>query len=78
MEDYKKIYRDFISEYIKDHSPFKIREQVRVRMFHSQKEYEITRIVVDSEGDFNYEVTSPRSYSTLPTLFKAKNLEKNG
>ena len=76
MEHYTKIYRDFIKEYIRDHSPFQLKDQVRVTTFHSKNEYQITKIVVDSIGEFNYEVTSPRTHSTLPNLFKAKNLEK--
>lgn len=76
MEHYTKIYKEFIAEYIKNHSPFRLKELVRIVMFHSKNEYEITRIVVDSDGEFNYEVSSPRSHSTLPSLFKAKSLEK--
>lgn len=76
MEHYTKIYNDFIREYIRDHSPFQLKDQVRVTTFHSKNEYEITKIVVDSAGEFNYEVTSPRTHSTLPNLFKAESLER--
>ena len=76
MEHHTKIFNDFIREYIRNHSPFQLKDQVRVTTFHSNKEYEITKIVVDSMGEFNYEVTSPRTHSTLPSLFSAKSIER--
>jgi hypothetical protein len=76
MEKHTRIYKEFIKEYIKSHSPLNLKEKVRIIMFHSSHEYEISKIVVDSEGEFNFEVTSPRTHSTLPNLFRAKDLEK--
>jgi hypothetical protein len=76
MERYQDTYKNFIKEYTETHSPFRLNDLVLVKSFGSHQEFAITKIVIDSEGDFNYQATSPRSHSTLPMLFKKENLVK--
>lgn len=76
MNDYKNIYSDFLKDYIDDNSPFKINDIVSVVAFHSTNKYQITKIVVDSNGEFNYELTSPQSHDTLPVFYNPSAIKK--
>ena len=76
MKHYKETYQEFVRDYIKDHSPFQINDCVKVKSFQNSQEFNITMINVDADGEFVYQVTSPRSHSTLPMLFKKDGLAK--
>lgn len=76
MNGYKEKYQDFIKRYIEDHSEFQKEDLVLIKNFHTNQEYKITKVEVDSNGDFQYEATSPRTHSILPMLFKSEALEK--
>lgn len=73
IEEYKK----FINNFLKKYSPFKINDFVIVKSFGpAQRPYQITKILVGEDGDITYNVTSPRSFSTIPNKFKISDLEK--
>lgn len=74
-EEFKKI----IDEYVKKYSPFKLKDKVIVSSYkltdQQVRPYEITRIFVSDDGEISFELTSPRSLSTIPMKFKINQLE---
>lgn len=76
MGQYQDSYKNFVKDYIKNHSPFQLNDLVLVKSFNSNQEFVVTKIVIDDEGEFNYQATSPRSHSTLPMLLRKENLKK--
>jgi len=76
MKTYQEIYREFLKDYITKHSPFRVNDTVVIRGFQSNQEFIVSTIEVDSDGEFYYKVTSPRSFSTIPRLFRHDAIEK--
>lgn len=74
-EEFKKI----IDEYVKKYSPFKLKDSVIVLSHKTPTQqprpYEITKIFVSEDGDILFELTSPRSLSTIPIKFKINQLD---
>lgn len=77
MENYQSEYKNFIKDYLNKYSPFKLNEMVIVKVYNTNRPYEVTEIKIDeSTGDFKYYLQSPRSFASIPTPFKMTDLEK--
>ena len=75
--EHKQEYRQFIVSYLEKHSPFKMNDLVVVKSFNNDRPYQITKIIVSEDGEIYYNVTSPRTHSTIPNKFKMNDLEKS-
>jgi hypothetical protein len=74
--EHKEEYRKFIISYLEKHSPFKLNDSVKIKMYNNNRPYQVTRIRVFEDGEIYYNVTSPRSHATIPNNFKMNELEK--
>jgi hypothetical protein len=74
--EHKKEYRQLMVSYLEKHSPFKMNDLVVVKSFNNDRPYQITKIIVAEDGEIYYNVTSPRTHSTIPNQFKINDLQK--
>lgn len=74
--EHKEEYRNLIINYLEKHSPFKINDSVKIKIYNNDKPYQVTKITVSDDGEIYFNITSPRSHATMPNNFKMKDLEK--
>jgi len=74
--EHKEEYRKFIINYLEKHSPFKINDSVKIKIYNNDKPYQVTKITVSEDGEIYFNITSPRSHATMPNNFKMNDLEK--
>lgn len=75
--EHKVEFKNLIDSFLEKHSPFKNHDLVFVKSFGpSKRPYEITKVSVTEDGEIYYQLTSPRSHSSLPNRFKISDLEK--
>lgn len=79
MKHHQVLYIEFIKKYIEQHSKYKLNDRVNVLTYKiSHKDYLISGIDIDENGEFIYRVTSPRSDSTFPKGFTEDELSPFG
>lgn len=75
--EHKAEFKNLVDNFLEKYSPFKNHDLVTVKSFGPGKRpYEITKVWVSEDGEIYYQLTSPRSHSSLPNRFKISDLER--
>ena len=75
--EHKVEFKNLIDNFLEKHSPFKINDLVFVKSFGpSKRPYQVAKVSVSEDGEIYYQLTSPRSHSSLPNRFKISDLER--